>query len=133
MEIGRRRFLSVCKALLAFMATASPLALGRQATLLTKSIENIHPGESVFSLGEKYLQFITDENNPQLLVDISLTKKVVDMGVKFEALPSDVFKEYVECKVLEDFDNGRTVRIDGWLYSETELQYAAHKAIEYFA
>lgn len=98
------------------------------------------------------LKIKTDNRNklqPQVLASICGNEKLLELGLKYRELTNenneDFFKEfllkdipnnnvaigpYLAQKVRTDFQEGRTIMLDGWLLSITEAHQCALMSIQ---
>ena len=99
-------------------ARAKAELIGRLADFLAESQE-------VQQLGEAYLAYYPSEADAE-----SLT---VAVSSAVEAIPffmSDgTFRRLVRARVTQDFEQGRIVTLDGWVFAQTELHLCALAAL----
>ncbi|WP_297704663.1 hypothetical protein [uncultured Eudoraea sp.] len=71
--------------------------------------------KTLINIGNTYRK-LTDENNKKYLEELLYENAV---------MRDNVIKDLLKTKVAEDFDNGNTILIDGWLLSITEARQCA--------
>ncbi len=79
------------------------------------SLSNKGSNQTLINIGNTYRK-LTDENNKIYLEELLFEDRVI---------PDNEIKNLLKTKVTEDFDNGNTILIDGWLLSITEARQCA--------
>lgn len=74
--------------------------------------------ERVRSLGSRYLAMVPSENSPQALRAAIAERRSSPLHVAWA-------RTSMEDAVREDFADGRTVLLDGWILSQTEARQCA--------
>jgi hypothetical protein len=76
--------------------------------------------KSIVETGRAYLQQYPDEKTKNKLLDLLLNKETVPGPAGRQAIHA-----YFDKKTVEDFNNNRTVMINGWILSRTEARQCA--------
>ncbi len=82
---------------------------------LPLDLSGICDRKTLINIGNTYRK-LTDENNKIYLEELLFEDRVI---------PDNEIKNLLKTKVTEDFDNGNTILIDGWLLSITEARQCA--------
>ncbi|MDA2917049.1 hypothetical protein MYX64_09465 [Nitrospinae bacterium AH_259_B05_G02_I21] len=84
--------------------------------------------DSAAVIGQEYLRSVPEEADAPLLVDMicsSLPKRRADLvGADLEEL-----RELLRHQQRHDFEYGRTVKVNDWILSETEVRLCALAAL----
>lgn len=78
--------------------------------------------KEICEIGNHYLLHMPHESRKTKLVDLILTDK---SGKKMEPSDESQLDDWIELKVRKDFEEQRTVIVDGWILSETEARQCA--------
>ncbi len=75
------------------------------------------------SVGESYLQCVPHEADPTVLAKL--------LKIDARALPMDkaALRRYIRDRIRQDFAEGRTTDVNGWILSSTEARLCAITAI----
>jgi hypothetical protein len=84
--------------------------------------------ESAKIIGRKYLQDTPEEADIEVLVHL-LCRHPTQHLHKFRTADSSRIKRIIREQHLKDFEFGRTLRVNGWILSETETRLCALSAM----
>jgi hypothetical protein len=130
MRVGRRRIIHGIMALTALSASAGR-ALGRCLTpaspveLLASRLSGLAGGGwSAGVIGKAYLATAPDEADKAMLVAL-LCPGAPSCYPELLALDEPAFRSWIARRHRADFEEGRTVCVDGWILSRTEARLCA--------
>lgn len=84
--------------------------------------------ESANVIGRQYLRDTSEEADVNVLVD-SLCRHQPEAYLKYMTADSATLRQMIIKQQREDFGQGRTLRVDGWILSETEIRLCALSAL----
>ena len=122
MSIDRRRFLQVATAGVLASLTASACATGEAADareLAQPALLRMLGAQRVRELGVRYRQMVPAENREATLRAALSHGEARGMSFPWTSRPS------MAQQVEDDFANGRTVLVNGWVLSATEARQCA--------
>ncbi len=92
---------------------------------LSQDLAKVFDGYKVYavSVGESYLQCVPHEADPIVLATL--------LKIDARDLPKDkaALRRYVRDRIRQDFAEGRTTDVNGWILSSTEARLCAITAI----
>ena len=114
MTLDRRRFLQLTA--LGVIGSATEIACARDtaATLAHPQLVEMLGADRVRQLGERYRAATPGEDSAEKLHD------AISRGGDFH-----LFRTSIDDQINDDFKNGHTVIVDGWILSVTEARQAA--------
>lgn len=131
----RRRFLRFLGALAAAHLLSYPWSWTQRrdvnsvAGLARKLTEPLRHRESARRLGLGYLEMLPDDADEARLVDL-ICSSDRNVRARFAAASPRVVRGMIATRQAEDFRQGRTLVVDGWILSRTELRLCALAAVK---
>ena len=86
-------------------------------------VDTLTEQSSAESIGRAYLGNTQESVNIETLIEGILGTR--ELVAEFEAADMDTRRRIIQTEVQKDFSQGRTVAVDGWLLSETEVMLCA--------
>ena len=114
MTLDRRRFLQLTTLGVIGSVAETACARDNAAAVAHPQLVEMLGADRVRQLGERYRTATPAENSAEKLRD------AISRGGEFH-----VFRTSIDDQVSDDFRNGRTVVVDGWILSVTEARQAA--------
>ena len=132
-SINRRTFLELLPAVLAIAPTVAELGLRGPADTSTADPSRLrdvfgHQRQSALVIGRHYLDQCPAEADSNKLVDTLLLGEAGSKQHGETPNAGDLLA-FFQKKFAEDFDQGNTVMIDGWVLSKTEARLCARMVI----
>ena len=132
-RFGRRKFVLAAAVMLMSMLPAfgrrsvihGKLFRHRAATNLARVFANSY---SVHRVGAAYLDMFPEDRDPGVLMD-HMRRQDEALVVALENGSTGRLRQRVAGNVRNDFTHGRTVKIDGWLLSLSEVRLCALAAV----
>ena len=101
----------------------APLPEPEQKTLIPGELSAVLNRKEINIIGDKYRAV-----NPKAADKKGITTLLFTDGKnkRYEGPDDEIsIKQYLQDKILNDFSNGNTIEIDGWVLSQTEAQQCA--------
>ncbi|HKR08410.1 MAG TPA: hypothetical protein VJS39_04405 [Gemmatimonadaceae bacterium] len=114
MTLDRRRFLQLTALGVIGSVTETACARDNGSTLAHPELVEMLGADRVRELGERYRAATPGENSAEKLRD------AISRGGGFHVVRTSIGDQ-----INDDFKNGRTVVVDGWILSVTEARQAA--------
>lgn len=128
LAVGRRRFLLGALGVGGFLLGRSlasgllvPPPSGGPVERLARLLEH---RESARIVGREYLLAAPEEANPEVLVSL-VAERLQAPDPSLSGVGDRELRRMAALGVLADFEEGRTVKLDGWVLSETEARLCA--------
>lgn len=110
----RRVFINhLLKSAFIILSSQPAISWAQESPSLEISIKNLPPNGQIASLGRQYLSHHPLEHNAETLLNIPSINQL------------KLIESWLTQQIQEDFEQGNTERIDGWLYAKTELKLCA--------
>jgi len=103
----------------------APAPLTRAATRLARLFPR---GQSAHRIGRLYLRQAPSEDDAPALVHLIVASLSVPLDA-LHRLDDGAMRELIERRVRQDFADGRTASVDGWVLSVTEARLCAVAAL----
>ena len=114
MTLDRRRFLQLAALGVIGSVTETGCAQEKASALAHPELLEMLGADRVRQLGDRYRAATPDEGSAEKLRD------AISRGGEFH-----LFRTSIDDQISDDFTNGRTVVVDGWILSVTEARQAA--------
>lgn len=105
------------------------LASGDPAEQLCRKLRQVYDClESASAIGREYLRIVPEEAHNTVLLDHICRRSALNRA---RLMVSDVpaTRDVLRLWIRKDFEQGRTVLVNGWLLSQTEIRLCALTAI----
>lgn len=114
MTLDRRRFIQLTALGVIGSVAETACARDNTSTLAHLQLVEVLGEDRVRQIGERYRATTPAEDNPEKLRD------AISRGGGFH-----LYRTTIDDQINDDFKNGRTVLVDGWILSVTEARQAA--------
>ena len=81
--------------------------------------------ESAAMIGQEYLRCVPEENNVDVLVDLICSPSAGQQKELMYSGDAKVLRAILSSQQRDDFANDRTVKVQGWILSYTEVRLCA--------
>ncbi len=122
--ITRRKLIELAAVLLAGAAINGRVMPEAGGTSTTLADVFGHEPEAARAIGLQYLREYPDEGTPEALVS-AILDSAPDLPRPIEALTVSDLRTRLRRHFAQDFANGNTVSIEGWVLSRTEIRLCA--------
>lgn len=121
-------YLSVIGLIKPSHALAKAGKLSKPDPLCSKLSQFFINKESASVIGREYLRRVPNEANATLLVDL-ISSSSAERRLELTKADTKKLRELLLLQQRQDFEDGRIVKVQGWILSETEVRLCALAAL----